>query len=138
MSLLEAEASASHRKKLLFRSAGRIPGDLCDAVIEYCLIQSRVSLAAEALDVLTEAKREGKTEFDPYFQQRMGMVLSKKRSYNIDKYPEFLIYEYATGRMLQPAQVEILSWIIERIETASQERCAISWSSLRQAAARRR
>ncbi len=88
-------------------------------LVEYCLIQSRISQIAEAVDLLADAKREGKTDLDPYFEQRLGMVLGKERTYNIDKHPEFLIYEYATGRMLQPEQVKILIWIVNRIETAS-------------------
>ncbi len=88
-------------------------------VVDYCLIQSRISQVDDALEVLEEAKRAGKNELDQYFQQCLGMTLHKRRTYDIEKYPEFLVYEYATGKMLPPAQVKILTWIIERIETAS-------------------
>ncbi len=89
-------------------------------LIEYCLVQSRVSQVSEALELVSEA---GKGDLDAYTQQRVGMILNKSRTYAIEEYPEFLVYEYATGRMLQPGQVELLTWIIKRIENPSTDVC---------------
>lgn len=86
-------------------------------VMECCLLQSRVSQVDEALDVLAESH-----DLTPYSEQRLGSILQKQRTYNILEHPEFLVYEYATGKMLQPGQVETLKWAIHEIENKQSDK----------------
>ncbi len=79
--------------------------------IECCLIQTRIHQRADALQRIEES--EG--DLDSYTQQRLGMILDKERTYSIAKYPLFLVYEYASGKMLLPEQKKALTWAIKKI-----------------------
>lgn len=83
--------------------------ELKKSIIEYCLLISRIHLCDQALALLGMEGQE----------QELAELLQKERTYDIDAYPEFLVYEYATQKMLQPAQVKSLIWAINKIETAS-------------------
>lgn len=81
-------------------------------LMECCLLQSKITQSTEALDVLAESN-----ELTAYSEQRLGSILNKERTYDPVVYPEFLVYEYAAGKMLQPGQVETLKWAIKKIES---------------------
>lgn len=78
------------------------------SITQYCLLISRIHLCDQALSLLGIEGQE----------QELAELLQKERTYDIDAYPEFLVYEYATEKMLQPAQVKSLIWAITKIETA--------------------
>lgn len=88
---------------------------LYDNVINYMLEFSRIDQASEALDLVKQAISKPKNA--PNLFHQVGVVLAKERHYNPYKYPEMLIYEYATGNMLrnQPDQAKLLKKIIKTI-----------------------
>ncbi len=96
--------------------------ELFQLLIKYCLTKSRISQANEALALL-------KDKLDPYLEQRAGMILAKKRTYDIEKYPEFLVYEYATGKILSSEQVEVLTWILEGKEGQSMDHLLLQFAA---------
>lgn len=79
---------------------------LYDLSIQYMLAASRIDQAKEALMHSKDA-----------LLQKAGAVLSKKRLYNPYRYPEMLVYEYATGNMLrnEPDQARLLKKIIKTL-----------------------
>lgn len=79
---------------------------------EYCLVKSRIDQADEALRVIDEASEK----WDVATEQLVGGILNKQRTYKVEENPEFLVYEYATGNMLRPKQVEVLQWAIKKLE----------------------
>lgn len=113
-SLLKQKPSILAEKNCFLRSQERI-SKIYSLAMEYCLISSRIQQAKEALDTIGPC--EDFTLLDKTTMQKLGGILHKKRSYDIVKYPEFVIYEYVTGNILRPKQVEVLQWIIENSET---------------------
>lgn len=78
------------------------------------LLQSRVDQISDTLSITKD--KSNFDELEPYQLQMLAASLDKKRAYDIRKYPEFLIYEYATHRLLRDDQVNILIKLIELIE----------------------
>lgn len=88
---------------------------LYDLGIQYMLESSQKDQAKEALKLVDEAIL--KPDQRESLIQKAGVVLGKERHYNPYKYPEMLIYEYATGNMLrnQPDQARLLKKIIKTL-----------------------
>lgn len=80
---------------------------------EYCLIKSRIDQANDALKNINESDEK----WEVANEQLVGSILNKERTFKVEEHPEFLVYEYATGNMLRPDQVEALLWAIEKIES---------------------
>lgn len=80
---------------------------------ELCLVKSKIDQIKDAVRVIDEllvTAAQGKS--DPYNVNLLGEILSKRRKYDIKKYPAFLVYEYRSKNMLRVAQVEFLEWAI--------------------------
>lgn len=71
------------------------------------LQESRRLQAEEAIAVL-ELR-----ENIPEWQQQVGDILARNRHYDIEKYPQLVVYEAMTGRMLRKDQVEAIEWTLE-------------------------
>lgn len=84
---------------------------------DYALLHSRVDQIKQAQQMVTD--KNDFSELPNYQQQLLAGILDKTRAYDISKYPEFLVYEYATHRILREDQVEILIQLIELIESKS-------------------
>ncbi len=84
---------------------------------DYALLQSRIDQTKQALMVVADKKNFN--DLQNYQKQLFAGILDKPRAYDIRKYPEFLIYEYATHRILRDDQVEVLINLIELIENQS-------------------
>lgn len=93
--------------------------DLFGQLADYALLHSRIDQINQALDIVTEKNNFSEKEIEPYELQLFAGILDKPRAYNIKQYPEFLVYEYATHRLLREDQVKILINLIEIIEKNS-------------------
>lgn len=85
---------------------------------DYALLQSRVDQSNQILDDLKD--KNNLNELSAYERQELGEKLDKQREYEIEEFPEFLVYEYATKRILRKDQVDILNKIITLIESKSE------------------
>lgn len=88
--------------------------ELLGKAIVYALLQSQTDQASEVLGML-----DGKSlpqDFDYYPLQLLAQTLDKFRNYDVLTYPEFLIYEYTTQRMLRPGQASSIVELIEHIQ----------------------
>jgi hypothetical protein len=80
----------------------------------YLLLNSRIDQSNEALDILGE--HTSFSQLVPYQLQLLAITLDKSRSYTVKDFPEFLVYEYASKRLLRKDQVDVLKKIIDLIE----------------------
>lgn len=89
-------------------------------LVDCALIATRIAQNKQALDLIDD-KHEF-PEKEKYKEQLLAAVLDKSRVYAIKDYPEFLLYEYATNRLLRDDQVNVLITLINLIEdkTANQ------------------
>lgn len=85
--------------------------------ISYMLLAVQVSQAQEALSSLRKIKGADPKDAENLLQQA-ATVLMKSRSYDPVKYPELLLYEFATALMLrtQPDQAKLLIEIFRLLE----------------------
>lgn len=81
---------------------------------DYALLHSRVDQVNQALEIISD--RQSLQAIEPYELQLLCGLLDKPRAYDIAEFPEFLVYEYATHRLLREDQVMLLKKIIELIE----------------------
>ena len=86
---------------------------------DYALLHSRMDQTKQASDILAEKKSFN--EVEPYDLQLLGGILDKSRTYEIAEFPELLVYEYASHRVLREDQVIILKKIIQLIESKADE-----------------
>lgn len=77
---------------------------------ELAFTKSRIDQSNRILNIITDKK-----ELKAFEVQEYSTLLDHTRTYTIHDYPEFLVYEYATGVMLRPDQVETLIKLIEYI-----------------------
>ncbi|GAB4222745.1 MAG: hypothetical protein Tsb005_15550 [Gammaproteobacteria bacterium] len=89
--------------------------DLFANLIDYALLNSRIDQVDQALAIANQYNQVD--DMPPYQLQLLAETLDKPRAYDIKQYPEFLIYEYATKRILREDQVAILCKIINLIES---------------------
>ena len=82
---------------------------------DYALLHSRVDQIDEALNCVAE--QNTLNEVEPYQLQLFAGILDKPRAYNIKEYPEFLVYEYASKRIIRDDQVKILIKIMKLLES---------------------
>ena len=83
---------------------------------ELFILGSRIKQEKQALEIISKAKAKSFDDLDTFAKQSLGEVLNRKRAYEYREYPEFLVYEYVTGFMLRPGQVELLKWVIDNLE----------------------
>lgn len=88
---------------------------LFDELANYALLHSRMDQANEALQIIGDKKLLN--EIEPYQQQLLASTLNKPRAYKIAGFPEFLVYEYATKRLLREDQANAIKKIIQLIES---------------------
>ena len=75
----------------------------------YMLAASRLDQAKEArrlIEKLAENSEEGSE-----IHQEIATILSKQRAYNPEYAPMLLLFEYASGIILRPEQIDIIKWI---------------------------
>jgi hypothetical protein len=82
---------------------------------DYAIVQSRIDQADEALQLIGNKKEV--TSLDRYQKQLLGTILDKERHPEFSHYPEFLVYEYLTKRMLRMDQADALIKLIKLIES---------------------
>jgi len=87
---------------------------LMSHVCDLMILQSRIYQMSEALELIGDAKNIN--ELNSYKLQLLGSVLDKQRPENHLDYPEFLVYEYLTKRMIRPDQSIALMRLIQLIE----------------------
>lgn len=86
---------------------------------DYALLNSRVDQIKQVSAMIEKKKSfadliEGNSN---YQLQLLASTLDKKRDYKVDEYPEFVIYEHATGRLLRKDQKDTLVRLIALIES---------------------
>ncbi|MBA2651331.1 MAG: DUF3638 domain-containing protein, partial [Tatlockia sp.] len=91
---------------------------LLHTTADFLILQSHVDQINAALELVVE-KGKPKSLLSLYEQQLLGSILNKTRYYSIEEFPEFLVYEYATKRLLRSDQVDILKNLIACIEKQS-------------------
>src|SRR5690606_7574410 len=82
---------------------------------DYALLNARVAQIDKAIEQIGD--KNSFDEFESYEFQLLAAGLNAERSYEINQYPEFLVYEYATNRMLRHDQIAILQKIIKLLES---------------------
>lgn len=89
--------------------------ELYEKLADHALLNSRID---QVHDILKDLGGAGSIADLPGWQwQLIGEKLDKKRHFEIHEFPEFLIYEYSTKRILRNDQILILKKIIELIES---------------------
>jgi hypothetical protein len=92
-------------------------GPLFAQLADYALMSSRIAQVTKAFEDV--AGKNAVSDLQPYELQLFAETIDKKRTYDIAEYPEFLVYEYATKRILREDQVKILIKIITLLEADS-------------------
>jgi hypothetical protein len=111
--LLNHDVTRLHEKNY-FLSQKQI-NILHNMAMNFALLQSENDQIGEALGIIGDSKAAD--QFDHYTLQLLGRTIAKPREYDIRKYPEFLMYEYFTKRMLRPDQIKPIVNLIEYIES---------------------
>ncbi len=84
---------------------------------DYALLNSRTDQIDQSLALVSD--KDEFRDIETYEKQLLGAMLDKHRAYDVADFPEFLVYEYATHRILREDQVVLLTKIIELIESES-------------------
>lgn len=82
---------------------------------ELLLAGRHVKLAEEALRTTARIMTAAEKERDALIGQ-LGKIMNSRTAYNVEKNPEYLAYEYATGMVLRDDQVKLLDWIFDSLE----------------------
>ncbi|MCB1181318.1 MAG: DUF3638 domain-containing protein [Chlamydiia bacterium] len=93
--------------------------NIFNLVADYMLIISRVDQANEAKQKIKKGESV----------QAIGEVLHKQRLYNPLEYPEFLVYEYASGFMLRESQIKLLMWILKETDSAKRKELLVEFQA---------
>ena len=80
----------------------------------YMVLQTYIDQLHEALELIE--RKQSFADMSSYEHQLLGITLGKRRAYDINIFPEFLVYEYATKRMLRADQVQALIQLIDCVE----------------------
>ena len=82
-----------------------------ERMVDYMATISRMDQAEEALLKLQELV-EGNVDVR-VIDEEVATLLAKERTYNPYEMPILMIYEYATGMILRPEQVNLIKWILK-------------------------
>lgn len=100
----------SNNPFLTQEDVSRLYADLAD----YALLHSRIDQMNQSLEMI--AGKKSFNDLESYKLQLLASTLDKSRAYSVKEFPEFLVYEYATKRLLREDQVKTLIKVIELIE----------------------
>lgn len=89
--------------------------EIHDKILELFIINSRVNQLDEAINLADKVIRSSEVDKNG-LRQLLAGVLDRKRAYNPEEFPLFAIYEYASGLMLRPDQVELVRWIFNAVD----------------------
>lgn len=88
--------------------------DIIYSLCDYAVIKTRIDLGHHILSFVKN--KNTISDLTEYQQQKLAQTIKKERAYDIREYPEFLVYEYATQRILRENQVEALIKLISYAE----------------------
>lgn len=88
--------------------------EILELFCEHALASSRVHQFTEAINMISGVKSIDQLSL--FHQYQLGLVLDKRRYYNYRQYPEFLIYEYISSKMIREEQCEAIVKLIKLIE----------------------
>lgn len=83
-------------------------------ICDYAVTKTRIDLGYHILSLI--GGKKSISDLSSYQQQKLAQAIEKKRAYDIRQYPEFLVYEYATQRVLRENQVDALIKLIRYAE----------------------
>lgn len=83
---------------------------------ELFAVGRRIKTAEEALSLSERIEKASLEEERNSLIDQQGALLSAETAYDIDRHPEYLVYEYATGMMLRSDQVKLLDWIFASLD----------------------